>query len=83
MLRPYENQYNWKGLEFPVSIKEIHKFEKNTPDMAVNVLFSNNKTQKKKIYIYIYILLGWSFLQKQLTTECPFAVFADVSVLDV
>ena len=27
-LRPYENQYNWEGLEFPVSIKNIDKFEK-------------------------------------------------------
>ena len=25
-LRPYEKQYNWKGLEFPVSIKKIDKF---------------------------------------------------------
>ena len=28
-VRPYESQYNWKGLEFPVSIKKIDKFEKN------------------------------------------------------
>ena len=41
LLRPYENQYNWKGLEFPVSIKKIDKFEKNNPGIAVNVLFSN------------------------------------------
>ena len=47
-LRPYENQYNWKGLEFPVSIQEIDKFEKNNPGIAVHVLFSN-----KKIKIYI------------------------------
>ena len=40
-LRPYEKQYNWKGLEFPVSIKKIDKFEKNNPGIAVNVLFSN------------------------------------------
>ena len=40
-LRPYENQYNWEGLEFPVSIKKIDKFEKNNPGIAVNVLFSN------------------------------------------
>ena len=40
-LRPYENQYNWKGLEFPVSIKKIDKFEINNPGIAVNVLFSN------------------------------------------
>ena len=50
LLRPYENQYNWKGLEFPVSIKKIDKFEKNNPGIAVNVLFSNKKSQKKNIY---------------------------------
>ena len=45
-MRPYENQYNWKGLDFPASIKKIDKFEKNNPDIVVNVLFSN----KKNIY---------------------------------
>ena len=40
-LRPYENQHNWKGLEFPVSIKVIDKLEKNNPVIAVNVLFSS------------------------------------------
>ena len=44
-LRPYENQYNWKGLEFPVSIKKMDKFEKNDLGIAVNVLFSNKKSQ--------------------------------------
>ena len=41
LLKPYENRYNWKGLEFPVSIKKIDKFEKNNAGIAVNVLFSN------------------------------------------
>ena len=50
MLRPYENQHNWKGLEFPVSNKKIDKFEKNNPGLTVNLLFSNKKSQKKKIY---------------------------------
>ena len=45
-LRPCENQYNWKGLEFPVSVKKIDKFEKNNPGIAVNVLYSNKKNQK-------------------------------------
>ena len=44
-LRPYENQCNWEGLEFPVSIKKIDKFEKNNPGIAVNVLFTNKKSQ--------------------------------------
>ena len=46
LLRAYENQYNWKGLEFPLLIKKIDKFEKSNADIAVNVLFSN----KKNIY---------------------------------
>ena len=45
LLRSYEKQYNWKGHEFPVSIKKIDKFEKNNPGIAVNVLFSNKKNQ--------------------------------------
>ena len=45
LLRPYENQYNWKGLEFPASIKKIDKFEKNNPGIAANVLFSKKKSQ--------------------------------------
>ena len=44
-LRPYENQYNLEGLEFPVSIKKIDKFEKNNPGIALKVLFSNKKNQ--------------------------------------
>ena len=40
-LRSRENQYNWEGLWFPVSIMKIDKFEKNNPGIAVNVLFSN------------------------------------------
>ena len=46
LLRPYEKQYNWKGLEFPVSIKKIDKFEKNNPGIAVNVFFSRKKSHK-------------------------------------
>ena len=49
-LELYENQYNWKGLAFRVLIKKIDKFEKNTPGIAVNVLFSKKKGQKKNIY---------------------------------
>ena len=45
-LRPYESLYNWEGFQFAVSKKKIDKFEKNNPDIAVNVLFS----KKKNIY---------------------------------
>ena len=45
-LRRYENQNNWKRVEFPVSIKKIDKFEKNNPGIAVNVFFSRKKSHK-------------------------------------
>ena len=51
MMRTYENQYNWKGFELPVSIKKIDKFEKNNPGIALKLLFNNKKNQKKNIYI--------------------------------
>ena len=45
LLRPYENQHIWKGLDFPVSIKKIDSFEKNNRGIAVNVLFRKKKSQ--------------------------------------
>ena len=48
LLRPYENQYNWKGLKFPVSIKKIDKFEKNNPDTA-------------GFFFFFFFYLGFSF----------------------
>ena len=47
--RPYEKQYNWNGLEFPVSIKKINKFEKKNPGITVNMLSNNKKNQKRNI----------------------------------
>ena len=44
-LTPYENKYNGEGLDFPVSINQIDKFEKNNPGIAVKVLFSKKKSQ--------------------------------------
>ena len=50
LLRSYESQCNWKGLEFPVLIKKIDKFEKNNSGIAVNVLFSSKKSSKRNIH---------------------------------
>ena len=35
-MRIYSEKFNWKGIEFPVSLKQIDKFEKQNP-FAVNV----------------------------------------------
>jgi len=44
-LKVYEERYNWEGLDFPMAIKKIGKFEKNNFEIAVNVLFeSQNET---------------------------------------
>ena len=36
-LRKFKDNYDWSGLEFPVSIKDIGKFETRN-DISVNVL---------------------------------------------
>ena len=45
-LRKYIDNYDWSGLEFPLSIKEINKFEKNN-DISVNVLGAEEKKDKR------------------------------------
>ena len=46
-LQPFADRYNWGGLEFPMALNKIGKFEKNNPQVAINVLF----VSKKSIYI--------------------------------
>ena len=45
-LRKFTDNYDWSGLEFPVSIKGIGKFE--TRNVYVNVLAA----ESRDIYIY-------------------------------
>ena len=46
-LRKFKDNYDWSGLEFPVSIKDIGKFETNN-NVSVNVL----AVEGKDIYIH-------------------------------
>ena len=46
-LRNFKDNYDWSGLEFPVSIKDIEKFETNN-NVSVNVL----AVEGKDIYIH-------------------------------
>ena len=48
-IEPHVEKYNWDGLEFPVSLNKIDRFEKDNPDIAVNVLCEEE--EKEKIYI--------------------------------
>ena len=45
-LKRYEKEFDWSGLEFPVSFRDINKFERNN-EIGINILAVENK----KIYI--------------------------------
>ena len=44
LLKHYEDQYNWNGLNFPLAIQKIGKFEWNSLGTAVNVLFNKEES---------------------------------------
>ena len=46
-LRRYEGEFDWSGLEFPVSFRDINKFERNN-EIGANILAVENK---KNIYL--------------------------------
>ena len=37
-IKPFIDQYNWKGIDFPAGIKEWKKFEQNNKEIALNIL---------------------------------------------
>ena len=47
-LRRYEEEFDWSDIEFPVSFRDINKFERNN-EIGVNILAVENK----KTYIYM------------------------------
>ena len=49
-LREQAKLLNWTGLEFPMSVKHIGKFEKQNADKAVNVF--GYEVEGKKEYVY-------------------------------
>ena len=45
-LRKYENDLNFKGIDFPIKAKDIQKFEKQNPDLPGINVFSVNESNK-------------------------------------
>ena len=45
-IKPFIDQYNWEGIDFPSGIKDWKKFERNNKTIALNILFvpHNEKT---------------------------------------
>ena len=51
-LKPFINNYNWKGIEFPSHSKDWRKFECNNKAIALNILYvPYNKEQIKQAHI--------------------------------
>ena len=64
-LKKYVNKYNWEGLEFPLAIKDIDKFEKNNPDICASVFGYKNSGfytikrskhygREKRVLLFLY-----------------------------
>ena len=48
-IKPFINQYNWEGIDFPAGIKDWKKFEQNNKTIALNILFITDNTNTIKL----------------------------------
>ena len=54
-LKPYINQYNWKGIKFLSDKEDWKKFEQNNKEIALNILFApHNKKEIETTYTSKY-----------------------------
>ena len=44
-IKPFKEQYNWNGIEFPATSKDWKKFEQNNESIALNVLYVHHGTK--------------------------------------
>ena len=44
-IKPFIDQYNWKGIDFPAGIKDWKKFEQNNNTIALNILYVTHNTK--------------------------------------
>ena len=48
-IRPFIDNYNWNGVNFPFGIKDCEKFEKNNKEVALNILYTPPNTEEIKL----------------------------------
>ena len=48
-LKPFIDQYEWKGIVFPLHSKDWKKFEQNNKAIALNILFVPYNTNKIRL----------------------------------
>ena len=44
-IKPFIDQYNWEGIDFPAGIKDWKKFERNNKTIPLNILFIPHNTK--------------------------------------
>ena len=44
-IKPFIDQYNWKGIDFPAGIKDWKKYEQNNKEIALNILYVPHNTK--------------------------------------
>ena len=49
-IKPFINEYNWEGVNYPSKIDDWKMFEKNNPRFAVNIVYT-----KEKKYVHLYL----------------------------
>ena len=62
-LKPYINQYNWKGIKFPSDKEDWKKLKQNNMGIAWNIFFAPHN--KKKYVMHIYQNITTSIKTKQ------------------
>ena len=45
-IKPFVNQYNWKGIHFPPQSKDWKKFESNNKPIALDIFYVPHNTKK-------------------------------------
>ena len=48
-LRKQAEELNWKGIEFPMEVNKIEKFEKINPNISINVYYIHGDIQPSRI----------------------------------
>ena len=48
-LKPYYQHFNWTNTNFPAGLKEWKQFEKNNPDISLNILSVSLEEEKINI----------------------------------
>ena len=48
-IKPFINQYDWKGINFPSQKEDWKKFESNNKSIALNILFVPYNTEKIRL----------------------------------